>query len=231
MHRILTIGLVVTVGLAMMVTVFLRQSRITTLKAERRQVLARLENPAEVSPTVAPSDPPDLNQNAHSPSLGLLKLRADVARLGNRKRELANARIENERLRVQLATPSTNVAAAVTLPAGYIRKSQARNLGYSTPEATFETMLWAIQNRDPASFLQAFDPQRAKQLAAEMQTPSSPEEFFKKSDALQGLHIVGREAGTDGKIILLVLTMPDEKVPARMPFKQFGDQWKFDTGL
>lgn len=231
MHRVITIGFCVAVSVTMLVAIFLQQNRIATLKAEQAHVLARLAGPAEMPPPDVPANPQDEKQSSHSPAIELLRLRAEVTRLGNRKRELANARIENERLRVQLATPSTNVAGAVTLPAGYIRKSQARNLGYSTPEATFETMLWAIQNRDPASFLQAFDPQRAKQLAAEMQTPSSPEEFFKKSDALQGLHIVAREAGTDGKIVLLVLTMPDEKVPARMPFKQFGDQWKFDTGL
>lgn len=231
MRRILTIGFAVAVGIAMLVVVFLRQNRITTLKAERAQILVRLADPAAVPPTVAPAEPPNLKQSAPSPSIELLQLRAEVTKLGNRKRELANARVESERLHDQFATQGTNVPGAVALPAGYIRKSQARQLGYNTPEATLETMLWAIRNRDQASFLKAFDPQRAKQLAAQMQSPSSPEEFFKASDSVPGMHIVGREAGKDGEIFLLVLTMPDEKVPVRMRFKQFGDQWKFDTGL
>jgi hypothetical protein len=231
MRHVITVSFCVAVGVTMLVAVFLQQNRIARLRAEQTQVLARLADPAEMPLADAPANPQDVKQSSHSPAIELLQLRAEVTRLGNRKRELGGALVANQRLQAQFATRGTNVPGAVALPAGYIGKSQARKLGYATPEATFETMLWAIQNRDASSFLQVYDPKRAKQLEAEMQSPSSTNEFFKRFDSMQGMSIVGKEAGRNGGVYLLVQTVPDETPPARLPFRQFGDQWKFDTGL
>ena len=35
-----------------------------------------------------------------------------------------------------------------TLPPGYVRKRQARLVGYNTPEDTIQSFLWAVQNHD-----------------------------------------------------------------------------------
>ena len=230
MRRIIMLSLCFAVGVTMMVAVFLRQNRLATLKAEQAHVLARLTDPAEMSLPDAPANPQNVKQSSHSPSIELLRLRAEVTRLGNRKRELANARVENERLRIQLATRGKNVPGAVALPAGYIRKSEARFVGYNTPEETIQTMLWAIQNRDSVSFLQAFDPKQAKALSARMQTRLSAEEFFKQADSWPGIQVVGKEAGTDGEVVLIVELMPDNESPMRIRFKQFGGQWKMVEG-
>jgi hypothetical protein len=226
MRRGLTISLVVAIGGAMISAVFLRQNRITTLKAERTQVLARLADPAEVSPTVAPAEPLDFKQNSHSPSIELLKLRAEVTRLGNRKHELANARVESERLHGQLATRGTNAPGGVPLPAGYLRKSEARNVGYATPEATIQSLLWAIQNRDSSSLLQAFGPENAKELKERMQSPASTEAFFKEVEVWPGMHVLGRESGPDGTEVLTVEIIPGLESKQQLRFKQLEGQWK-----
>jgi hypothetical protein len=231
MRRIPTISFAVAVGITMIVVVFLRQNRITTLKAERTHVLARLAAPAEASPTVDPADPADFKQNSRSPSLELLKLRAEVARLGNRKRELANAKVESERLHGQLATRGTNAPSGVTLPAGYIRKSEARFVGYTTPENTIQSLLWAIQNRDSTAFLQAFGSEMATQFETRMQSRSSIEEFFKEADALPGIRVVGKEVEDNGEVVLVVEIMPGQEPQPRIRFKQFGAQWKLVGGL
>ena len=231
MRRELIISLGVAVSVTMMVVVLLRQSRVATLEAERAQILAQLADPAKVSPTVAPADSPDFNQNSRSPSIELLQLRAEVTRLGSRKRELANARLDNNRLHSELTARGTNVPGAAALPVGYIRKSQARNLGYHTPDATFETVLWAIQNRDSSAFLKAINPEIVKQFETRMQSPSSTEEFFKEADSWLGMHVVGSEAGADGEVVLMVEIEPSMPSPERFRFKQFGGQWKLVEGL
>ncbi len=161
----------------------------------------------------------------------LLKLRAEVSRLESRKRELAQVRAENERLRVQLASRGTNVPGAAALSAGYIRKSEAKFAGYATPEDTIQSFLWAIHNRNASSFLGALGPEAAKQLEARMQSPSSTEVFFKEADSLPGMRVVGKEAGEDSEVVLMVEIMPGTESPARLRFKQFGGQWKLVGGL
>ena len=44
------------------------------------------------------------------------------------------------------------------LPPGYVRKRDARLVGFNTPEDTLQSLLWAIQNHDLAKVLEAFTP-------------------------------------------------------------------------
>src|SRR5205814_6918127 len=122
------------------------------LRAERARLLSQFaarsgpSRPAqetEASPNAAatPSDAPPV-------SLELLRLRNDVARLAGRRRELAGVRAENERLSVQLAARGTNSSVRTGLPPNYMRKAQARLVGYNTPEETVQSFLWAVQNHD-----------------------------------------------------------------------------------
>ncbi len=229
MRRVIPISLCVAVGLAMVVAVSLRQNQVATLRAERTQVLARLTEPVEVSLTVAPAAPPDSKQNSHSTSIELLQLRAEVTRLGNRKHELANAHLENNRLQFELTTRGTNVPGAAALPAGYIRKSQARKLGYNTPEATIETMLWAIQNRDLRVITQSFTPETAQGFQREIEkSGDSMEEFFKSSESLVGMRVVSREQASDNSIELQVEIVPGVP-PETMRFRKINDEWKMET--
>lgn len=231
MRRVILISVGVAISVTMMGTVFLRQNRVATLRTERARVLARLGGPVEVSPIIAPVSPLDFKQNSRSPSITLLQLRAEVTRLGNRKHELANVRAESERLQGQLATRGTNAPGTVPLGAGYIRKSEARNVGYATPENTIQSFLWAIQNRDASSLLQAFDPEIAKQLRERIQNSAVTEEFFKEFEVLPGLRILGREAAENGVEVLTFETLPGTESPTQLRFKQFEGQWKLVGGL
>src|SRR5207249_1979942 len=101
-----------------------------------------------------------------------------VAQLIRRQRELANVPVENERLQTRIPSARTN--AAKPLPPGYIRAGEARNLGYASPEAALETLLWAIRNRDFPTVVASFSPEAARELEQEMKRKAdSTEEFFK----------------------------------------------------
>src|SRR6267142_1821171 len=83
----------------------------------------------------------------------LLQLRAEVARLSQQQRELAGARQENDRLRLQLENRRSNHAAGKGPAAGYIRMSEVKWLGCNTPEDTLQSAFWAIQHHDVPKYL------------------------------------------------------------------------------
>ncbi len=231
MKRTLVIVLSIGVCVAMIVAVMKQRGQLAAVRAERTQLLARLAAPVEVPMSVALASDQSGARNSHSPSMELLKLRAEVSRLGNRKRELGNVRSESERLQGQKSPRGTNVSGAFVLPAGYIKKSEAKFVGYNSPEETIQSFLWAIQNKDAAKFLEALSPDQAKQLEARMQSRESIEAFFNEAGSLPGMNILGKEAGENGEVVLTVEIMPGDEPKPKIPFKQIAGQWKMASGF
>lgn len=164
-----------------------------------------------------------------SPSSELLRLRNQVSQLIRRERELAGIQVENERLRIQAASARTNTAKPL-LP-GYIRKSDARNMGYATPEATLETMLWAIRNRDFTNLLAAFTSEIAGKMQREMERSGRTlEEFFRDTEALPGIRPVDRTMADDDTIELKVEIVPGSAADVQpMRFRRVKGEWKMDS--
>jgi hypothetical protein len=158
----------------------------------------------------------------------VLQLRAEVARLSQQQRELAGARTENERLRLQLENRRTNHAAAGITGPGYVRMSEAKWLGYNSPEDTLQSLFWAVQNHDLDKLLEAFTPETAQQFREAIRlTSSSAEQFFKskETDMPPGFRISERRQNEDGTIQLQVEVAPD--IPGEpFIFRQIGGQWK-----
>jgi hypothetical protein len=159
------------------------------------------------------------------PSDELLRLRNQVSQLTRRERELAGVQSENERLRMQMAAARTN---NVQLPASFIRKSEARNLGYATPEATLETFLWAARNRDLTAFLACFTPEMAAQLNKEIERTGSAEKFFEKADALPGINVLGRVDKSDDRAAYKVELMPGTRPDELLLFRRINGEWRME---
>ena len=232
MRRSLLIITCLTVCGVMLTVTSVRQRRLGSLKNQERELLAQTTEVPQVITETASAEVIASRTQQHTPSLELLRLRGQVGQLERRRRELAGVLNENEALRAQLANKGTNAPGGIPLPAGYLRKADAKFSGYNTPEATVQTMLWAIENRDTSRFVEVFNPEIAKQMEAEIQRRGSPEEFFKEADAMPGLRIIGREAGTDDTTVLLVEMIPgDEAQAQKLHFKQITGQWKLVSGL
>ena len=230
MKRPILIVLSLGVCGAMMFAVLTQRNQLVELRTEQSRVSERqasAENQTAVPPTAGQSGA----QKSHSPSMELLKLRGEIGRLSSRKRELAGITAERDQLQRQTTTRGTNAPGVFKLPAGYIKRTEAKFLGYNTPEETIESFLWAIQNRDAAKFLEAFSSEKAKQLEARMQSRESIEEFFKESNSLPGMHIIGRDAGENGEIVLKVEIMPGDEPQPKIRFRQIGGQWKMASGF
>lgn len=228
--RALIIILSLGVLVATVAMVGRQQQQLADLRKEAQQLQSQTETLTKETSTAAETMVAAAPQSR--PSRELLRLRSQVGQLERRKRELAGVTEENKRLQGQLGAKSANRTGGVPLPAGYIRKSEAKFTGFAAPEDSLQSFLWAIEHRDLPTLLQCFSPDQAKQMAAEVERRGSTEDFFKEAGILPGLVITGREQKDDGTIVLSVQFVPDdETAKTKIPFKQFDGQWRLVSGF
>src|SRR5712691_3429791 len=155
---ITVLAVVLCTGAVWRVTV--QRQELLRVRAEQRRLIA-LSDPASQAPTTQNGGDFEA-QKAANPAEAvppeLLQLRAEVQRPSRRVSELSAVSKQAEQLQAQLQNSRTNSAAGVRLPPGYLRKSQAQNVGYNTPEDTMQTFLWALQNRDLTNLTLSFKP-------------------------------------------------------------------------
>lgn len=199
-----------------------REVRLTALSAD-------IASPAPSD--VEPAEPAAAAAQAEGPS-ELLQLRGEVTRLTQQRQALANVVTENERLRSQLASRGTNVAPGMALPPGFIRKSQARNVGFGSPEDTVQTFLWAMQNHDFNTLLQALTPGLAQVMQSRVRDSGrSMDDFFRDTDAFIGMGVFDRKQRPDGSIEAKAQITSDSP-PQTVTFQLVNGQWKMAlTGL
>jgi|ERR1017187_10398926 cell division protein FtsB len=227
MSRRIFISILVAICLAGLWAVFAQQRELENLRAEQQRLQTEIQSPAAAPvQTASPESRPAVS----APSSELLRLRSQVSQLTQRKRELASLPVENERLRAQVATRSTNIAAGIVLPPGYIRKSQAQFVGYNTPEDTLQSFLWALQNRDTNSLLQALGPYSWTNTLRQMN--NDLERFWKDADAIPGMVVLEHgeigEHGSDKWTDLRVEMVPGARAEERISFQLVNGQWKMD---
>ncbi len=215
--RILFGGLLAVACLAELWVIGGQQRQLKELQSVR----ASAEEPAFTQTPTAASDSVSTTLAA-TPEL--LRLRSEVTRLEAQKRELRSATAENEKLKSQLAAPSTNATRGVPLPTGYIRKSEAKFTGYGSPQNTLQSFLWALQNKNGEQFAQTFTPQAAEQLKDRNQL----ENMMKGSSELIGMAIVGERTLNDGSIEAKVEIAPGFP-PQPLRFRNINGEWKLDA--
>jgi hypothetical protein len=206
--------------------------QVSELRAEQKRLeSARPATDASHAEIIAtPIPTPDVPRE-------LLQLRAEVARLSQQQRELSAARQENQKLRQQLENRRTNHAAK-HLGSSYIRTSDAKWVGYNTPEDTLQSLFWAAKNRNVEKFLEGLTPETVDDLKNQIGKSDNPtaaiESLLENAvDLPPVFEIVGREQLPDGSIglrVQIVRGNADDSravdTPEPLGFKQIGGQWK-----
>ena len=210
------IGLSLTAGVAMLGAVAIQRLQVLDLRAEQQQKLAYATAPTDPTPPQVASSP--------SVSREVLQLRNQVGQLRRRRDELLPVRAEHDRLVLELAARGTNASG---LPRNFIRKSEARLVGYSSPEATLQSFLYAIRNRDLTNFFQAFTPEGVSQLKSQgLESPDRLQKLFDESQDLIGLSILDQKRQQD-LISANVQILPGVP-PTPILFRLVNSQWKMD---
>jgi hypothetical protein len=228
-QRTLLSVFLVVVCVAVICGMAVQQGQLTRLRAEERQFMAQM-TPTPDSPAQRTAVSPETRSAASPVPSELLRLRSEVTRLTERRRELAGARAENERLRAQLASQSTNAAAGTRPPPGYLRKAEARMVGYNTPEDTIQSFLWALQSHDFTNLLQVLTPDQAEYLRDRLRQSNRPiKEFFDEAEAVPGMVILSRKQRPEGPGSLELEVEVGPNVPHQpISLRQIGGQWKID---
>ena len=224
---ITVLAVVLCTGAVWRVTV--QRQELVRVRAEQGRLIA-LSVPASQEPTTqkgVDSDAQEAANPAEAVPPELLQLRAEVQRLTRRLSELSAVSKEAEQLQAQLQNSRTNSAAGVRLPPGYLRKSQAQNVGYNTPEDTMQTFLWALQNRDLTNLTLAFKPETAERFG---RTTMLERGFMGEASAIPGLRIVSRRQEPDGTIELEVEVVPGVQT-STFRLEAINGQWKIVGGF
>lgn len=200
--------------------VLAQHQQLAGLQAEQKRILANLgSEPVETAvPARSQAEPLTLSAGTDPE---LIRLRAEVTQLAARKRELAGAATENERLRAQMASRGTNAANARLL-----LLSKAQFVGYKSPEDTLQSLLWSVQQHDYTNFLKALSPAVVQALPAQTEAVwQNALNSFREQFA--GLTIVGRRELPDGRIELEVVEALVPNSPRQqLHFQQVGGEWK-----
>ena len=200
----------------MLGAVAIQRLQVLDLRAEQQQKLAYATAPTDPTPPQVASSP--------SVSREVLQLRNQVGQLRRRRDELLPVRAEHDRLVLELAARGTNASG---LPRNFIRKSEARLVGYSSPEATLQSFLYAIRNRDLTNFFQAFTPEGVSQLKSQgLESPDRLQKLFDESQDLIGLSILDQKRQQD-LISANVQILPGVP-PTPILFRLVDSQWKMD---
>ncbi|MBU6400813.1 MAG: hypothetical protein KGS61_10875 [Verrucomicrobia bacterium] len=222
----------VLLGSSLCVVCLLLLWNVVEQKGELARLHAGLVNHADQArsrPTVSSAAPPVPSAAEVAVPVKVLRLRGQVGMLRVRLRELAAVRAENERLRAQVAATATNPAAG-GLPAGYLLRSQAKWSGFSTPENTLQTFLWAAQHRDLTNLLQVFTPEAAGRFQNQIQQGvHSASEFFDDVSGVPGVRILDRQPQPDGSVVLNVQIDPRRPDGIEISARLVNGEWKLDT--
>jgi hypothetical protein len=227
-RRVLLSGFLVVMCLMTLWGIWDQRNQLAGMRADQQQLQAQLAAKADVPPLPVTAPSTASPQPALVVTPELLRLRNEVTRLTERRRELAGARAENERLHAQLVNRGTNGPGGFQLPPGYVRRTEARMVGYNAPEDTLQSMLWAIQNRDLTNLLQAFTPEMATEISAGIaKSNKSIGDFFRDGAGFVGMSVVGRteDHTSAGSIYVEVEVFPG--MPhQQIRFRQSDGQWK-----
>ena len=226
-RRTLLSVLLAVVCVAIIYGMAVQQSQLTRLRAEQRKLVAQL-TPAPDSAAQTAAGSLDSQTAAASVPTELLRLRNEVTRLTERRRELAGVRGENEQLRAQVASQGTNTTVATPPPPGYVRKAEARMAGYNTPEDTIQSFLWALQSNNITNLLQVYTPDEAEGMRDRVsQSTGSIKDYLRGAEAVPGMAVVSRKEGPDGPGSLEVEVEIGPNLPHEwISMRQVGGQWK-----
>lgn len=207
--RPVIIGFCLILCAASIAGVAVQARRLDALRTKEQQLQLEIQ-PVETNRVVT--------RPSTSPSVELLRLRNQVAMLGRRQRELVAVPAVNEWLRSGLATRGT---------------SEARFVGYATPEAALQTMIWALQNHKLTNLLGSLTPASASAMRQSMkdQTDATIEEVVRKWQLPPRMNLVNRTTLAKDLVELQVEFVPGDPPGSplgNLRFRLINGEWKFE---
>jgi hypothetical protein len=215
-------GTLILLALALGTASVRQQRNLAGLRSElgELQTLAQQRQAAAAASRTKPASP--VQPLSETEKLELIQLRAEVTRLQERRKELAAVKAENEKLQEHLASAGSGTEQA-SLPAGYVRRREARFVGAATPEAALQSFFWALEQRDTNALLQLLGPGVAEDFRRQLGQHGADD--FWKAVHIPGYRIVEVEQKADDHVVLKVEILPGEP-PDTMNLRWLEGGWR-----
>jgi len=201
-----------------------------------KQVLAGLKQLSEGSTPAASNDTPIEEQHAE-----LLKLRDEVTQLRMQTNQIGVLTEANQKLRASIqearAAPSPTTGSKKqlkpedALPQDIHPRESWAYRGYSTPEATLESTLWAMVNGDNNAALHAFSPDMLPEMAKQLEGKDFAEEVKKMNMA--EFRVLDRQQISPDEMVLTIYTARQDENGNKQNgsqddtvFKRIDGEWK-----
>jgi RNA polymerase sigma factor (sigma-70 family) len=152
----------------------------------------------------------------------LTRLRAEAARLRQQKAQVASTRAR------QTAQHSPAPAGDYLLKAAYV------NAGFTDPDSTLQTMLWAGTTGDAKAILACFAPEAFEsEMPTEAQQKKCVEVVSRCTSRWSGYRVLDRQNFGDDRMVTTISyrTADGQSVLGRIKLRRVGSDWKFDGEL
>jgi hypothetical protein len=219
---------------ASLVVGYLQWREKERLAAENAQLRSGVELAQTERPTTSAQEiDPGKNAAAEAEKLELLRLRNEVRQLREGAKELEKLRAEEATLKAEnsrLRTAQGGGQSAPTNAPGLVAKQDWRFAGYSSPEATLQSLSYSMATGDFDGFLAAQAPADRESLLKDSTLRERfPAETAQGSEKMAGYRIVGRDpSSTDEKVVLSVEVLEANGKIQQEPltFIRDGKEWK-----
>ena len=161
----------------------------------------------------------------------LLRLRGQVGVLRQQTNEFETVRAENRQARAALETTlKSQSGAAEKATADYWPQDSWTFAGYASPDATFQTSLWAANNGDLTALVASATGDMQKTIEATLGDKSEAEAAIRAMDEVIGfksVRILNREAQDDDTVVLTAeFELQSGTRTAKLAMKKAGNEWK-----
>lgn len=185
-------------------------------------------------PPAPPS--PASSELSETEKLELIRLRGEVTRLRQQVRDLDGVRAEHQRLRTSLGLPPETTNAAPGTASGvagtnaaapstrYLRRQDAQFAGFASPEATLQSLLWAIEHRDTNALFSAFAEDETGKWLRQALESDEAERAWEQLRLMPGLRVLSAEPAGD-ELVIQAEFLPGEP-GERIGLVRRGNAWK-----
>jgi hypothetical protein len=161
----------------------------------------------------------------------LLRLRSGVGLLRQQTNDLATLEAENRRLRAARGNSSGN-ASPESAASDPFPRDQWAFMGYATPEATAQSLLWALREGNTNAFfvyLSGLDPESRARVEEEARKRGGPAAFAElgahETGGMAAYRIIKKIVVNDERVLLQVQAGETQPVQTFI-MKKIGDEWK-----
>jgi hypothetical protein len=161
----------------------------------------------------------------------LLRLRSEVGLLRQQTNDLATLQAQNRSLRAARGN-SSGSASPESEASDPIPRDQWAFMGYATPEATAQSLLWALREGNTNAFfvyLSGLDPESRAKVEEEARKRGGPAAFAElgahETGGMAAYRIIKKIVVNDERVLLQVQAGETQPVQTFI-MKKIGDEWK-----